>query len=97
MFVGALCNGIDRNKLELTYKNRSNVEMAMDIGKSIASFANATPGGLLVFFASYSALVHYKTIWEVGVFQQLSKNARIVIVNFHVNIFPYINSSIIEI
>ena len=64
IFVGILPQGPAGRALNSTFRNRSDPSYLQDMGNSIANFARTVPDGLLVFFASFSAMEACLKAWE---------------------------------
>ena len=74
VFVGVVRSGVQGGNMKLTYGTRDDRKMAVEIGTSLCSIARSTPGGMLVFFASYSAMINFRDKWEdMGVMEELQK------------------------
>jgi len=64
IFVGILPKGPAGRALNSTFRNRSDPGYLQDLGNSIANFARTVPDGLLIFFASFSAMETSLKAWE---------------------------------
>ena len=54
--------------------NRFNIEMIYQLGLTILEFCKITPGGILVFFSSYSIMDKYVSEWtEKNIISEISK------------------------
>ena len=96
VFVGVVRSGIQGGNMKLTYNTRDDRKMAVEIGTSLCSIARSTPGGVLVFFASYSAMTNFRDKWEdMGVIAELEKIKPVTVENkkdFKATIDSYYNS-----
>ena len=54
----------NETKLDMTFKNRKNLNLILEIGESIYNISKIVPEGLLVFFTSYNSLKHYLKTWK---------------------------------
>jgi regulator of telomere elongation helicase 1 len=62
--ISILNKGIDGNTFDFSYSNRDSESMISDLGRSIAKLAEVTPGGILMFFPSYSLMHKIYEFWE---------------------------------
>jgi regulator of telomere elongation helicase 1 len=56
VFISILRQGVNNNKFSFNYQNKDNTDMLDDLACTIASVAKTVPGGILVFFPSYSLM-----------------------------------------
>jgi len=57
--------GINGNDFNFSYTNRDSEKMIADMGMSVVKLAEVTPGGILMFFPSYSLMNKIYQTWEV--------------------------------
>ena len=71
-----LANSTRKNRVMFRFdnQNRQNVEMLNELGYTITDLCKDTPGGVLVFFPSYSFLSHVVSIWgNSGIWSNISE------------------------
>jgi len=61
-----LHRGIQDRAFNFSYNNRDNEGTLADLGFSIASIAEVTPGGILVFFPSYWVMTKSEEVWKAS-------------------------------
>lgn len=66
IFASSLAVGIYGGKLESTFKSRSEESKVVELGRTVVEILKLSPGGVLVFFPSYSAMEHYVNAWKVS-------------------------------
>ena len=62
--IGVLSKGNSNQDFTFTYKSRSDEDMLLDLGESIAQIVSVTPGGVLIFFPSYYLMQQADKVWE---------------------------------
>ncbi|KAL7750807.1 hypothetical protein RI367_003764 [Sorochytrium milnesiophthora] len=63
-FVGVVPRGPSGVALNASYSTRTDRNYKIDLGNTIVNFAKAIPGGLLVFFPSYSVMNDCFNTWK---------------------------------
>eukprot|EP01083_Nonionella_stella_P198039 727513_1 len=66
VLVSVLSAGPTGEKLDASYKNRSNVKYQQDLGNTLANLARMVPDGLLVFFSSYRVMGDLCKFWKTS-------------------------------
>jgi chromosome transmission fidelity protein 1 len=56
--------GPSGRKFEFTFKNRDDESQILELGRAVINCARIAPGGVIVFFASFSLLDSVAKIWE---------------------------------
>eukprot|EP00039_Didymoeca_costata_P012702 m.184272 g.184272 ORF g.184272 m.184272 type:complete len:1168 (-) comp15557_c1_seq4:1905-5408(-) len=64
LWVGVLCNGVSGKQLSSEFRTRNDIDYQKDLGNTIINFARTVPDGVLVFFASYSAMRACIQCWQ---------------------------------
>lgn len=60
------------------FNHRNNSKMIIELGKSIVQIAQVTPGGILLFFTSYSYMEYCRSLWNSNhIITKLSKIKKI--------------------
>ena len=67
VFVSSVSVGVGGIQLESTAKSRRDEAKVVELGRTIVEILKLSPGGVLVFFPSYSAMSHYVNMWKVGI------------------------------
>jgi regulator of telomere elongation helicase 1 len=81
VWVGVVAKGVTGKALNSSFKNRDTPEYKAELGHTVANFARAVPGGLLVFFPSYGALDSAQQTWaQNGTLERIAKHKRAVVV-----------------
>uniref|UniRef100_A0A6B2E8V3 Regulator of telomere elongation helicase 1 homolog n=1 Tax=Phlebotomus kandelakii TaxID=1109342 RepID=A0A6B2E8V3_9DIPT len=71
--VKVVSQGSDREPLISNYANRDNPKYITSLGRTILSFAPVIPGGILIFFPSYTLMGKCQNAWqETGLWTQIS-------------------------
>ncbi|GAB0096775.1 Regulator of telomere elongation helicase 1 homolog [Sergentomyia squamirostris] len=71
--VKVICQGSDKEPLISNYNNRDNPKYITSLGRTILSFSPVIPGGVLIFFPSYTLMSKCQTSWqESGLWTQIS-------------------------
>lgn len=60
-----LRKGVQGQTFNFNYNNRDNEGVSRDLGETIKSICEITPGGVLIFFPSYRLLEKCYEIWEL--------------------------------
>lgn len=69
-----------QERLDGTYANASRPEYVAAIGECVATIVEDTPGGVLVFFPSYSMVNRCVEIWQNnGTWERISKQKRMLV------------------
>ena len=55
---------MNKTCFNFSHKFREQESIQLDLGKSLLRLAKVTPGGILVFFSSYSMLKRHYEFWE---------------------------------
>jgi hypothetical protein len=63
VMISILSQGVKNNKFNFSFQNRENYGMFIDLGYSLISIAERTPGGILLFFPSYRLLEQCYETW----------------------------------
>ncbi|XP_031627520.1 regulator of telomere elongation helicase 1 homolog [Contarinia nasturtii] len=80
VFVKVVAKGPDEVELDSTYKNRKNPNYNKSLGNTILKFAKTVPGGLLVFFTSYSLMKQHIIVWKsTRIWDNIEKVKRIFV------------------
>ncbi len=68
MFVSVLQRGCEarHEPFKLTYATRDDGNVIREMGRSLITIARQSPGGMLVFFPSYSVMNNLNKKWQVG-------------------------------
>ena len=61
--VRVIGKGVSGKALTSTYNNRENLDYIMELGNTIVSLARVIPGGILIFFPSYSNMENCIERW----------------------------------
>ena len=64
VYVSVLHKGVMSHTLNSSYRNRSTPEYKRDLGCTLVNLARLVPGGILVFFPSYTALDQAVGSWR---------------------------------
>ena len=64
VLAGVVAKGVTGKKLNSSFQNRETTEYKLELGRTLSNFARILPGGLLVFFPSYSALESAVSFWR---------------------------------
>uniref|UniRef100_A0A1B0CHR4 Regulator of telomere elongation helicase 1 homolog n=1 Tax=Lutzomyia longipalpis TaxID=7200 RepID=A0A1B0CHR4_LUTLO len=71
--VKVISQGSDKEPLISNYNNRDNPKYITSLGRTILSFTPVIPGGVLIFFPSYTMLNKCQTSWQdSGLWSQIS-------------------------
>ncbi|XP_059614079.1 regulator of telomere elongation helicase 1 homolog [Phlebotomus argentipes] len=70
--VKVVSQGSDKEPLISNYANRDNVKYITSLGRTLLSFAPVIPGGILIFFPSYTLMTKCQNAWqESGLWSQI--------------------------
>ncbi|KAK3864798.1 hypothetical protein Pcinc_029539 [Petrolisthes cinctipes] len=73
VWVGTVCCGPDGFTLNSSFKNRSDPRYVTSLGQTILNLSRVIPGGLLVFFPSYTVLRSCRDDWQAsGIWSKIS-------------------------
>uniref|UniRef100_K3X4V5 Helicase ATP-binding domain-containing protein n=1 Tax=Globisporangium ultimum (strain ATCC 200006 / CBS 805.95 / DAOM BR144) TaxID=431595 RepID=K3X4V5_GLOUD len=64
VFAGAIMNGPGRVDLSATFKNQQEFRYQDSMGQLLLQYVNVIPGGVLMFFPSYSLMDKLVTRWQ---------------------------------
>ncbi|KAE8884292.1 Fanconi anemia group J [Phytophthora fragariae] len=64
VFIGAVMHGPGNVDLQSTYNNQQDLRYQDSMGQLLLQYAQAIPGGILMFFPSYSLLNKLTTRWK---------------------------------
>lgn len=64
MWCGVVGRGVCGKPLNSSYANRESSEYKTELGRTLLNVARIVPGGLLVFFPSYTALESAVAAWK---------------------------------
>ena len=71
---------LDKESFDFRYKLRDNDLMMNGLGYSIASVAQHSPGGMLIFFPSYALMDRVYHLWEEsGVLDKITESKVIML------------------
>lgn len=70
VFARVVKKSLNRQTLTFNWQSRSNNEMCQDLGNSIINLANHIPGGMLVFFPSYTFMESCLDLWRRTIFEE---------------------------
>ncbi|CAI7668065.1 unnamed protein product [Penicillium bialowiezense] len=59
-----LTQGLMGNDFDFTYEARSSEKMITDLGRTMATFCQVIPDGVVAFFPSYDYLSHVLSVWK---------------------------------
>lgn len=78
--VKIIGQGSDKVVLNSNFQNRNNKDYIMSLGRTISALCPIIPGGLLIFFPSYSIMNKCKTTWqEEGVWSLIDQKKKIFV------------------
>ncbi|KAJ5337082.1 uncharacterized protein N7506_005104 [Penicillium brevicompactum] len=60
----SLTQGLMGNDFDFTYESRSSEKMIIDLGRTMATFCQVIPDGVVAFFPSYDYLSHVLSVWK---------------------------------
>ncbi|KAG7164976.1 regulator of telomere elongation helicase 1-like [Homarus americanus] len=73
VWVGIVSKGPDGFSLNSSFRNRSDPRYIASLGQTILNFSRVIPGGLLVFFPSYSIMRFCRDEWQnSGIWSKIS-------------------------
>ncbi|KAH7479926.1 Fanconi anemia group J protein [Phytophthora ramorum] len=64
VFIGAVMHGPGNVDLQSTYNNQQDIKYQDSVGQLLLQYSQAVPGGILMFFPSYSLLNKLTTRWK---------------------------------
>ncbi|RLN97186.1 hypothetical protein BBJ28_00007138 [Nothophytophthora sp. Chile5] len=74
VFIGSIMNGPGYVDLSSTYKNQQEFKYQDSMGQLLLQYSQVIPGGVLMFFPSYSLLNKLSTRWkQTGLWDQMEK------------------------
>ncbi|EIW81280.1 DNA repair helicase [Coniophora puteana RWD-64-598 SS2] len=66
--------------LDFSFGNQKDKQLVNELGRTIANFVNLVPGGMVVFFPSYTYLYFAKEMWGTsGIWDQLARKKQLFI------------------
>ncbi|EAN32138.1 DNA repair helicase (rad3) family protein [Theileria parva strain Muguga] len=79
VWVGAISgNAEDPNMLSSTFNTRNKMNYITELGNAVLSFVKNVPGGVLVFFGSYSVMNYTASVWKkIGIYSKIEMFKRI--------------------
>ncbi|KAJ5358097.1 hypothetical protein N7541_005255 [Penicillium brevicompactum] len=60
----SLTQGLMGNDFDFTYESRNSEKMIIDLGRTMATFCQVIPDGVVAFFPSYDYLSHVLSVWK---------------------------------
>ena len=64
VYISIMRRGVNDIEFNFSYGNKDNVEMLEELGLTVAKVAKHVPGGMLMFFPSYSLMNAVYERWE---------------------------------
>ena len=59
--------------MKLVFSNRGNTQLMTEIGNTVCTVAEVTPGGVLLFFSSYGVLNQMVSFWKkTGIYEKIN-------------------------
>lgn len=78
VYISVLKRGINGQEFRFDYNNRENIDMNDDLAATIARIATRTPGGILIFFASYKVMNDLYDRWaRTGLLREIEKSKQV--------------------
>lgn len=77
--ISILSKGVNGNSFNFKFGNRENEHAIFDLGFSILKIVQDTPGGVLIFFASYSYMEKCHELWEYkGIIKEMESVKKVL-------------------
>lgn len=75
-----LTKGPSGSNLEFKFVQQSDRQVVSEIGQVVSNFCNVVPGGMVVFFPSYTSLNFAREVWsQSGLLDKLSLKKKVSI------------------